>query len=304
MAPRGIIQPYANHSNDHKHRRFPTAEILAGEPNITFHRDAYKAAHIAEEVRKLCTLRLPDLTPLQKQALEIYHTYPDYRLDRFSNQANHTVEELQPFLARYAHLFDSLFFANSLLHSGRLEIKISPKPHDESGLMGFTCPHPRKPNSKLIILYSHTESRLAPSKIIRTLLGTLVHEMIHALICLYGCQACQNDKSFEIMGHSGHGKVWLDIASQVEASIKSKRMLGLDVDVGVLPEVASEVMGWKIPIPEEKWLQSWGVSRRKVEEIIRSAMAASRRREWGGNADESVLSVIRGSAICLTIFKT
>ncbi|CAG8981188.1 hypothetical protein HYALB_00012808 [Hymenoscyphus albidus] len=303
LAPEMVIHPRGNTSSNHIHRKLPIDLIRAGQ-TVTLHRESYEGAHLAKQVRNLCTLRPPNLTPLQRQALEAYRSSTDYKIDSFSNVDNHTVEKLRP-LALYAHLFDALFFANSLLHSGRLSVHISDRSPDTAGLYGFLHDHPTKPGEKQIILYLDDQSQDTPLQRMNRMLGTLAHEMTHALILMYCCVECQKDMSFEVMGPKWHGIVWLDIASQVQAAIRSRRMLGLpDVELGVAKEVASESHKANLPVPRDRDLQAWGVSRTEVKRRYQEYVAAKPKKVGvRGRATKAMECVDRGSTYCVTIFK-
>ncbi|CAG8953009.1 hypothetical protein HYFRA_00003201 [Hymenoscyphus fraxineus] len=304
LAPEMVIHPRGNTSSKHIHRKLPIDLIRAGQ-TVTLHRESYEGAHLAKEVRNLCTLRPPNLTLLQRQALEAYRSSTDYKIDSFSNVDNHTVEKLRPLLALYAHLFDALFFANSILHSGRLSVHISDRSPKVTGLNGFLHDHPTKPGEMQIILYLNDLSRDTPLQRINRMLGTLAHEMTHALILMYCCAECQKDMSFEMMGPKWHGIVWLDIASQVQAAIRSSRMLGLPiVELSVAREVASESHKANLPVPRDRELQAWGVSRTEVERRYQEFVAAKPKKVGvRGKATKAKESVNRGSTYCVTIFK-
>ncbi|KAE8451387.1 hypothetical protein EG329_004016 [Mollisiaceae sp. DMI_Dod_QoI] len=69
--------------------------------------------------------------------------------------------------------------------------------------------------------------------------GTLLHEMIHAFLCIYTCYCGSCQERFEwYEGVRGHGETWYSMAAELEMFVRNR--LDLDVDLGIVVAIAEE----------------------------------------------------------------
>lgn len=99
-------------------------------------------------------------------------------------------------------------------------------------------------------------------------LGTLLHEMGHAFLGLWGCDNWDCKTIVEREG-MGHGWAWQNIAFAVEGACRDVGFLGLRLDLGRVQHLAKECLDSDVEVP---WSRAgeWGMEaeevRREMEE--------------------------------------
>ncbi|KUJ07873.1 uncharacterized protein LY89DRAFT_742634 [Mollisia scopiformis] len=140
-------------------------------------------------------------------------------IERFGKVINEVSGKVasEQLVEKFFHLFDDIFFNRSLRYG------VTPKLERKS-LPINTCCRGLAPGGKLIVQIGDS---LTTSKV--TLLGRLLHDMIHAYLWRYAHRSFTDDKLFENgWGFSGHGKAWQDMALVVEDFTK-QYLLPLDL---------------------------------------------------------------------------
>lgn len=102
-----------------------------------------------------------------------------------------------------------------------------------------------------------------PAMHLRGYIGTLLHEMVHSLISIYvcDCKICYADPN-NPDGKTGHGKGWTELAHTIE--VFAKKMMNIDLDLGVVEAVAEELVTTREP--EYEWpLEELGIDLEELE---------------------------------------
>ena len=121
-------------------------------------------------------------------------------------------------IAPYFVLFDNMFFFGSL--AGNVDFFL----RSEVAGSGWAWTREHPPHVQWVMGCRPIEITffLVPTEgktiveVAEQYIGTLLHEMIHAFMVLYGCKQSCCRRQFEEAGKSGHGVAWLDAATRIE----------------------------------------------------------------------------------------
>lgn len=124
-----------------------------------------------------------------------------------------TTEE-EDLVARFFNLFDALFFERSLRYVVTTKIKHATSP-THTCCKGVVC------GGRLVVMVDKSSTNWKSS-----MLGRLLHDMIHVYLWRYGKASFINSGLFEKgWGFSGHGTAWQDIAILLDQFLESYGLL-------------------------------------------------------------------------------
>ena len=86
-------------------------------------------------------------------------------------------------------------------------------------------------------------------------LGTLLHEMVHAFLMLWGCDRSSCPKN------EGHGGTFLDIAYALAKATRDSGFLNLKISLGLTVSLAVELQKTGERVPSDSQLARWGIRR-------------------------------------------
>ena len=106
-----------------------------------------------------------------------------------------------------------------------------------------------------------------PRARLRHYLGVLVHEMLHAVLCLYCCRCdnCNPEQSLDGDGETGHGLLWLKAAKNIEFFLDST--LYLELSLSRAMSLAYELWESKQEL-KSVHLDQIGLLKDKVEDLL------------------------------------
>ena len=94
------------------------------------------------------------------------------------------------------------------------------------------------------------------------MLGTLLHEMIHAFMFLYCCSSSKCHFDAESLGHTWHAAAWQDAAYAIEKACNDADFLGLDVDLDRMWHLTFEMKATGMQPPRN--VGRWGFDLHEV----------------------------------------
>lgn len=174
--------------------------------------------------RKLSSRQLAALTKHQSKAI--------YSLN---NRGNYQYGDI---ILAYFQLFDDLFFGGKL--TGICKLKFEPQRPGDGSLLGhtdilMTSDHVSghyKLERCHITLFDQKSDHRKPRERLLGCLGTLLHEMCHAYIGIWGCTDTSCKTRIDNRGKRGHGFAWQDMAYAVEKACHNPNVLGMRLDLG------------------------------------------------------------------------
>ncbi|KAE8444460.1 hypothetical protein EG329_000551 [Mollisiaceae sp. DMI_Dod_QoI] len=241
---------------------------LANEDSVLTE-ERHNSNWLAEKVISFSKRRGDNLTRRQNAAILRYRTDSIFNLSKAD--AHRTDEEV---LATYKILFDDLFFFGSLFPkcktfltypSGRKKLLHGYTNCDEEFKLKWEFPFLQKHLEAEITVCRSNEKRRRER--LRNYLGTLLHEMIHAFLGIWGCRykGCYN--TWQRQGVRGHGHAWQDMAAAVEIAAADRDLLGLELDLGRLKNLAVDIVYEKRGLPLSEELEKWDMRREDVARI-------------------------------------
>lgn len=177
-------------------------------------------------------------------------------------------------MSAYKTLFDRLFFFGSLRPhvkcvmqkpKGAEEHLMGRTDQDKSYQLKWSYPFHEKRMEVCITLF-RTKTKSRPERL-KEYLATMLHEMIHAFLDIWGCryEGCYN--VWQRQGVKGHGHAWQDAALAIELAVADKSMLGIELDLGRQKSLAVDIVYERRAVPEEQELGRWGMNRGEVDKI-------------------------------------
>ncbi|KAF8849037.1 hypothetical protein BDZ45DRAFT_697895 [Acephala macrosclerotiorum] len=254
---------------DHKAHRRIHEETLAQADRVLFMERRHNSIWLAEKAVSFSKRRGDQLINRQNAALLKYRTDTIFVLGKIN--AHYTDEKV---LGAYATIFDDLFFFGSLFPRCRIFL-VKGKREETPNLRGHTTHQEiNKLKRKAPFFEKHLETEITIIKLperdrparLRNYLGTLLHEMIHAFLEIWGCciEGCYD--LWQQQGVRGHGYAWQDAASALEFAVQDRELLGLKLDLGRLKPLAVDVVYERQPVPSSEELTMWGM---RYADVIR-----------------------------------
>ena len=117
--------------------------------------------------------------------------------------------------------FDDFFSFGALKGMVRLELHHGVNPPPSGPAVGLTG-YDQKPPQVLITLSNYHERWTTPRYRYNGIVGTRLHEMVHALFWIYCCKCahCTTDETTRgTVGFTGHGPSWERLAAEVKAAM-------------------------------------------------------------------------------------
>lgn len=254
---------------DHKaHKRIHEA-TLAQANQLLFTERRHNSTWLAKKVVSFSKRRGDQLTDRQNAALLKYRTDTIFVLGKVN--AHHTDEKV---LGAYAAIFDDLFFFGSLFPRCRIFL-VKGKKGEDPNLRGHTIHQEiNKLKGKAPFFEKHLETEITIIKLrekdrparLRNYLGTLLHEMIHAFLEIWGCRINGCWDLWQQQGLRGHGYAWQDAASALEIAVQDRELLGLELDLGRLKSLAVDIIYARQPVPPLEELEIWSM---KYDNVVR-----------------------------------
>ncbi|SLM37299.1 hypothetical protein LPUS_00737 [Lasallia pustulata] len=124
-------------------------------------------------------------------------------------------------MEEYMKAFDDFLFFGTLKEMVSLELHRGFIPSPSGPAVGWTRYEPIAPEV-LITLSNFDEWWTTPRSQYSSIVGTLLHEMVHALFLIYGCNyaRCTADEAMRrTVGFTGHGPTWEKLAAEVRAAV-------------------------------------------------------------------------------------
>ena len=160
-----------------------------------------KQLHAKERVRHLHANAEPRYRNISEKDVSAWPTVPD--------------------LEEYMKAFDDFFFFGALKIWVRIELQHNDIPCD-GGICVGTTQFDLNPPQVLIKMSNRHAIWKDPNHRYNSILGTLLHEMVHALFLFYGCKcrSCTTDDAKRrTVGFTGHGPSWKSLAVEVQATV-------------------------------------------------------------------------------------
>jgi len=215
----------------------------------------HRISDLVESIVRYCPKHGRMLSSRQSAAFTRYRTKVIYDLD---NRGKYQYGDI---ILAYFKLFDELFFQGRLGSICKLKFEHQ-RPGDAS-LLGHTdilitsdCGNGHyKLKHCNILLFDRKHDYRRPRERLLDCLGTLLHEMCHAFIGIWGCTDTMCKTKIENRGKRGHGFAWQDIAYSVERACRDPGFLGLSLDLGRWQSLEKElkVSGATHPIDLGRW---------------------------------------------------
>jgi hypothetical protein len=212
----------------------------------------FEARTLSSAAVHFANLPEKELNALQKSALADFKSNPG----KFSFDGRNSAKDT---LDVWAKLFDSLFFFGTLPKDSRVSVKIKSK-SSETYYLAYCFIWARKAR---VTIYED------PGKpvvfILKEAVNSLLHELVHAYLGMYGCHGCH--RLWEEEGNA-HGMAFLDTMFAV--SNGARRLLNFDPPTG---DSCKTSLAWDIHdlctrFPEEEILSRWKLSREALMESV------------------------------------
>ncbi|KAF4623993.1 hypothetical protein G7Y89_g14183 [Cudoniella acicularis] len=125
-------------------------------------------------------------------------------------------------------------------------------------------------SSRVVLKIYMWPNKDARPQLLESYVENMLHLMIHAFFRLYACkrEGC-NIEDFDGLGVTGHGIPWLDVATALESSVKSRGLLDLDLFLFAQYSLGIEVIDSHMPLPISM-LSQWGFAKESIEENIKA----------------------------------
>jgi hypothetical protein len=263
----------------HKHIR---QEDLEQRHRGNFTNSRHESSWLADKVVLVSRLRGGKLTKRQSKAIIRYRTESIFNLGPADE---HRKDE--DVLIAYQILFDDMFFFGSLQKRCQhfLDDAVGKEIHVQGQTIRDTaydraykiklegwfhrnwdrwCDNERPLEVEITIF--RTEDKNRPRRL-KAYLSTLLHEMCHAYLDLWGCrfEGCYN--VWEKQGVKGHGHAWQDIALAVEIAAADPNHMKLHLDLGRENSLAIEMVYERMPVPSAKELARWGMDQAEIDRV-------------------------------------
>jgi hypothetical protein len=218
---------------------------------------SHGAPELATKILKWAKHRESDgnLTQLQQSALAAYRTGQVYDISESSTVG---VKEM---LQAYFLFFDKIYFGGYL--EGRCGLRVpewSSFSHRTFGrdalgvtsLIAFWFP-PWKIRKIWCCIHVFDLPYSCDHEDRLWLIGTLLHEMVHAFLDIYSCTGCRFE--FQNVGISGHATSFQDAAYAIEMASCDPDFLNLHVDLNILYSLKDELEAMAMGPPRDatKW---------------------------------------------------
>ncbi|EPE30474.1 hypothetical protein GLAREA_03441 [Glarea lozoyensis ATCC 20868] len=242
-----------NRSYCRSHHKPLTIEFLKKITGpITIPSGRFEARTLSSAAVHFANLPENKLNALQRSALADFKANPG----KFSFDGRNSVEEL---LDAWATLFDNLFFFGTLPKDSRVSVKFKPKSPGVDYLAHCVV-WARKSR---VTIYDDPGKPLV--FILKEAVNSLLHELVHAYLGMYGCHGCH--RLWEEEGNS-HGIAFLDTMFAV--SNGARRLLNFKAPKG---EGCKTSLAWDIHdegtrFPEEEILSRWKISRKALMKSV------------------------------------
>jgi hypothetical protein len=207
-------------------RKFATCDLQSQRNPLV--QNSHRADLLAEMVKKFITVNFADSTyqyntPPQYDAVKRYNAN-SYRQGIFNLTAQRYSES--EVLHAYMKLFDDLFFFSSLGDKLKLRFDVPRRAGVSQTLIGATIPG----NGEATIeIYKHKHPIFGRRARMTYFLSILLHEMCHALFCVYACKHEGCYQSSDSCSVSKHGVPWQRAAFAVQFGCSHLLKLSLNL---------------------------------------------------------------------------
>lgn len=217
------------------------------------------APDLAEKVMSWSRRTGNDLNSRQRAALKRYRRRTIYDLRRNSSYSDKDI------LRSFFDLFDDLYFGGYV--KDRCKLAFSSRSARKERASGDTDWKWNTHGGELVvqctlILYNIYYIR-DREKRLRDYLGTLLHEMGHAFLSIYGYVHKSCKENINSVGKAGHGYAWQDISYTLAKVTRDRSLLGLKLKLGRCESLCDEVNHSRVPVPCDLW--RWG-----MENLVRN----------------------------------
>ena len=183
---------------------------------------------------------------------------------------------------KWARIFDHAFFFNLARKGLRKPDPIVMYHDDQEGVHGFVLPTDRP----FISLNMHSAiDDGSPGCAARHMIGTLLHEMLHAFLVIYTCQ-CKRCENVAVYGGTGarkhiHGPPWINAMIPLERALQSQ--VRWKVEACTYDSVGKEIVetGWA---PRDDQLRGWGVDPEYLRRSMSLAPESKNKRAFLGQS--------------------
>ncbi|EPE30473.1 hypothetical protein GLAREA_03440 [Glarea lozoyensis ATCC 20868] len=241
------------------HENFLSNEFKSLEAPAKLSLYSYTATELAKAAMTCAKLSKNSLSLLQRKALKEHkdNYNKKYKLD--------DGVPIKVTIAAYFKLFDDLFFLGSLQVGRRVTIEVDQKKFSETTRKGSSS-EVDGANQWLIEIHKNDKGLCDPVEILQEKLTTLMHEMIHVYLGLFGCRRCE--ENWQEQGLSGHGIAFLDTMFTLHKEAPRILEETLGFSSICLEALKEEIQGGGLKggIPSLDELARWGLAE-KVEEL-------------------------------------
>ncbi|KAI4132925.1 MAG: hypothetical protein LQ347_002359 [Umbilicaria vellea] len=186
---------------------------------------AYRAQELADKTRKGFSY-LHRWRTLTKKQLAAKRRITELNANAELRYMNITQDNVSAWptlsdLHDYLKAFDDFFFFGALKDWIRLDLQHDDIPCCGVIAVGLTRSDAGPPGTLITITDRHALWQ-EPAYRYNEILGTLLHEMVHALFSVYSCNCAQclvDEAVVASVGLTGHGPVWQSLAARVEEAV-------------------------------------------------------------------------------------
>lgn len=243
-----------------------------------FHENYHPTIWLAQTAIQYSELRGTHLTRLQKLAIHRYHHDPIFDITSPPSGVNDLAV-----MTAYSQLFNELFFFGSLKDRIHLKFKENIESLDKE-LWGEVVPHGNRKGGlkriwmtvkdphhdiKSYDLFIYSVAQEFDNRTDRLLqyISGLLHEMIHIYFNIWTCKKDRCSGGLDRLGRTGHGFLWLDVATALMIAVKDEKFLNLSLSLNRSHSLAREMVVSRVRMPREN-LTRWGLEENVVSEHV------------------------------------